>query len=245
MAFKRRRSHYRKKRRVFSKKEAKAIVRISQKPVETKHFPQFSLLSAYLNSAGYVSGPSLIFIRNIYSEIPRAGNIGTKDEFSFDGNDIMSRGFRWEFNVYATASAPGNMFDAQFRYTLFSQPFYTNGITGVSPGDPRLFDQDHDVTPTWSKWNTQALKIHAQHTFRMDNNGNINAMTRRKYYNQLRRKVTSQLDGSTVVNSFMREVKNMQTYWALEVFVPGFAGSGDLRTFLNGSIDTNIYFKDA
>lgn len=245
MAFKRRRTYRRKKRRVFSKRQAKAIVAISSKPVETKHFPQFGLFTSYLNTAGYVSGPSLIFIRNIYADIPRSSNSLTKDEWGFDGNEIMSRGFRWELHMYATATTPGSMLDVQFRYTLFSQPFYIAGITGVSAADPRLFDQDHDVTPTWSKWNTQAIKIHAQHTFKMDNNGNLNAMTRRKYYTQLRRKVTSQIDASTVANGFMREVKNMQTYWALEVFVPGFATGGDLKTFLNGSIDTNVYFKDA
>jgi len=245
MAFRRKSYKRRYKRPAFTKRQAKAIQAIAAKPVETKHFPYYAPLVTYLNDSGYVSGPNFIFFRNIYSPIPREDNTLTKSETTFIGNEIQSRGFRWECHFYTVATQPGSALDIQFRYTLFSASQYFNGTAGIGPADPNFFDIDHDTTPTWSKWNTQNVHIYQQRIFRLDNNGNLNAMTRRKYYQPLRRKVTSVLDASLVTNSFMREVKNKQVYWALECFAPGFLTGADLKTYINGSIDTNVYFKDA
>lgn len=245
MAYRRKKVRVSHRKRAFSKKEAKAIKAISQQPVETKHYPLYAPLVNFLNDAGYISGPNFIVFRNVYSGIPRADNSLTKDENTFQGNEIMSRGIRWELHAYASAVSAGGILDVQFRWTLFSMPLYVAGTGGLGPADPRIFDQDHNTTPTWSKWNVQAIKIHKQHTFKMDNNGNLNSMVRRKFYVPLRRKITAAEDASLVANSFMAEIKNMQVYWALECFVPGFASGGDLRGYMNGSIDTSVYFKDA
>lgn len=244
MAFRRKRT-IRRKRRAFTKKQARAIKAISQIPVETKHFPQTTSYTALLNAAGYISGPSNILIQNIYSPIPRADNTLTRDEYTFDGNEIMSRGFRWEFNAYTVAATAGASLDVQFRYTVFSASAVTFGTIGPSPADPVYFDTDHDTTPTWSKWNTQNVTIHLQKIFRIDNNGNLNGMVRRKFYTPLRRKITSTQDAPLVTNGFMGEVKGKQVYWALETFAPGFAAGGDIKTYITGGFSTGIYFKDA
>nr|QTZ83214.1 MAG: capsid protein [Fringilla montifringilla CRESS-DNA-virus sp.] len=245
MAYTRRRSSYRRRRRsVFGKKAVAAIKRIAQQPVETKHFPFYQDLFTWLNDAGYVSGPSLVFLHNVYGQIPRENNTLTRTENSVVGNEFMSRGLRWELNAFTVASTPGASFDVQLRFTCFSYAEYLgSGTIGVAPNDDHLFDTQNDTTPTWSKWNTQAVKIHKQVIFRIDNNGNQNAMVRRKFYIPLRRKITSQLDQNLVANSFVREIKNNQVYWALEVFIPGFVGN--IREYLFGNISTNIYFKDA
>lgn len=244
MAYRKRRTTYRKKRPVFGKKAVAAIKRIAQQPVETKHFPVNNGLFTWFNDAGYVSGSSAVFIHNVYANIPRENNTLTKTENSVIGNEFQSRGLRWEFNGFTVSATPGASFDVQLRFTVFSYSEYLGaGTIGVAPNDPFLFDTQHTTTPTWSKWNTQAVNIHKQSIFRIDNNGNQNAMVRRKFYTPLRRKITTQQDASTVANSFVREVKNKQVYWALEVFVPGF--TGNIRDYLFGDISTNVYFKDA
>lgn len=244
MAYRRKRT-YRRKKRAFSKKQVKAIKAISQVPVETKHFPYTSTFAALLNAGGYINGPSGIVFNNIYSTIPRADNTLTRDEYTFDGNEIQSRGFRFELNAYTVAATPGASLDVQFRFTVFSMAAFFSGIAGIGPSDPAFFDTDHDTTPTWSKWNTQNVTIHLQKTFRIDNNGNLNGLVRRKFYVPLRRKITSTLDASLVANSFMGEIKNKQVYWALEFFTPGFAVAADLRGYITGGISTGVYFKDA
>lgn len=247
MAYRRRRTiHRRNRRKAFSKRQVKAIKSISQIPVETKHYPNFGTLTEFLNSAGYISGPSLVFASNVYARIPRENNTLTKSEFTFEGNEIQSRGFRWEFKAYTVAATPGASLDIMFRYTLFSIANYAGADAfGIAPNDTQYFDTDHGTVPTWSKWNVQNVTIHTQKMFRLNNDGNLNGMVSRKFYTPLRRKVTAAIDASVVINDYMFETKNRNTYWALEIFAPGFLPSGDIRTYLNGQIDTNIYFKDA
>lgn len=242
MAYKRRRT-YRRKKRAFTKKEAKAIVRIAQKPVETKDHPRWDTLSTWLNSASYVSGPQANIRHNIYSDIPRNDNAVTREEHEFSGTSIESRGLRWVFNCWTYAVTPGNLLDAQFRLTVYSEATFYFGVTGPGPADA-IFDQEQDNTSTWATWNPQRVKIHFQRKWRMNNDGNVNAMVTKKFYIPLRRKIQATTDSSVISNNYMGEIKGMNVYWLLEVFCPGIAAI-NLRTYLNGSIGTKIYFKDA
>lgn len=252
MAYTRRRSTARRHRRkAFSKRQVKAIQSIATKPVETKHFPFFGTLASFAAAASYSAGANMILCRNIYAGISRSTNQQSdsliSSEHSFIGNEIMSRGFRWEFKAFAYSSTPGAQLDVQFRYTCFSVGDYYGAATfGISPTNGAIFDLDHGTTPTWSKWNTQGISIHLQRSFRLDNNGNQNSIVNRKFYVPLRRKITSALDRDVADNSDqMFQIKNNQVYWALEVFAPGFPDEGNLTAYLNGQIDTAIYFKDA
>lgn len=243
MAYRTRRRHRRRHRKsAFSKRQVKAIQSIAQKPVETKHYPYFSSFTTWLNSAGYVSGPSAVIRQNIYSEIPQLGNVATKNESAVIGNQFMSRGLRVDLGLYTIAPSPGASFDVWCRFTVYSDNDYNAGTTGPGPADI-IFDQDHDTTPILAKWNSQAVKIHFQRFFTIDNNGNQNALKRRKFWVPLRRKITIEADASVVTNSYVRQIKGMQVYWVLEIFVPGLSTA--LNTYVNGSISTNVYFKDA
>lgn len=244
MAYSRRRRTTRRKRRVFSKRAEKAIVRLATKPVETKRFPYINSITGFFNDAGYISGPTAVIARNAFGPIPRENNTLTNTAHTMVGDEIMARGLRFELHLYGLAATAGSMYDAMFRFTVFEMSDYYASTFGVSPSDASIFDQEHNNVPTWSKWNVQNVNIRKQSTFRWDNNGNLNAILRRKFYVPIRRKLTAVLEGTTVTNGFLREVKGTQIYWALEIFVPGFALAGDLKTFIQGNVDTNVYFKD-
>jgi len=230
-------------RRAFSKKEAKAIVRIAQKPVETKDYPVYNSISDWLAAAGYASGDQARILTNIYSDIPRADNLVTREEHEFAGTSIQSRGLRWTYNGWIYAPTPGNLLDVQFRFTVFSMATFNFGVTGPNGFNP-IFDQEQDTTSTWATLNPQLVKIHFQRKWRLNNDGNVNAMVTKKFYIPLRRKIQATTDSSLSTNNYMGEIKGMQVYWMLEIFSPGVPGV-DLQGYLNGSISTKIYFKDS
>lgn len=242
MAYKRR--HHKRKthhRKPLSKRLVRAIKAISQKPVETKDNPYFQTIITYLGLAGYISGAQAAIRHNIYSDIPRADNALTREEHEFNGTQINSRGLRWVFNCWVGGVTPGNLADVQFRFTVYSEDTYFANITGPGPSAP-IFDQEQETTATWATWNPQRVKIHYQRRFKMDNNGNTNAMVSKKFYVPLRRKITAATDSNLVSNTYMGEVKGLQTYWVLEMFSPGLIP--DLTQYLNGTISWKIYYKD-
>jgi len=217
----------------------RAIKAISQKPVETKAFPYSDNFSSFLTNSGYVSGSSHIIRQNIYSEIPRLKNSATVTEQSFIGNDIQSRGLRWEIHAYAGSA--GATPDCAFRFTVLHIPGYAAGTSGILPSGPD-FDQDYTNVPTWSRWNMQTVKVIFQRRFRMGESSTDPGHLMRKFYVPLRRKVTAIGEESIVLNTLMAQIKGEQYYWVLEMFAPTIA---DLRANILGAIDTTVYFKDA
>lgn len=239
MAYKRHKRHY----KPLSKHMVRAIKAIAQKPVETKDNPYNQTISTYLTSAGFVSGAQASIRHNIYSDIPREGSTVAREEHEFEGTSIQSRGLRWLINMWVSSvEVPGGLFDVQFRFTVYSENDYFGNITGPGPAND-IFDQEQETTATWATWNPQKVKIHFQRKFRLNNDGNRNALLSKKFYVPLRRKITSATDGQVDSNAYMGEVKGMQTYWVLEVFAPGLGV--DLTSYLNGTISWKLYFKDA
>lgn len=240
MAYRKKR-HTRHRRPVFSKRAKAAILRIAQQPVETKHLPLYTTaINAFINT-GYLTGSTWNIRQNIYSEIPRASNVATQGEREFLGNEFMSRGLRIMFNFYTTAGVPGALADVQFRFTVYKENGYQPGLVNLAVTD-RVFDQDVDITPTFATWNQQVANIIFQRRFKLDNNGNNNAIITRKFWVPLRKKMVAAGEESLLVNSFFGQAKDLQYYWVLEIFAPGIT---NLQTFLNGSINQKVYFKDA
>jgi len=239
MAYRRRRTQ-RKKKHVFSERAKKAIERIAQGPVETKHFDASDSIVNYLNVAGYVTGSTAVVRYPIFAGIPRLKNTATKTEQSFIGNKIMTRGLRWEFHGWpfnATATP-----DIQYRFTVYSENNYYSGITGPGPTDI-IFDQAFSNLPTWSRWNTQTTKIHFRRTFKLGNSSIGQGSVNKKFWVPLRRTLTSEEEESLLANSFFGQSKGMNYYWVLEVYAPN-VGTG-LNTLVNGVITSSTYFKDA
>lgn len=246
MAYKKRHRSHRKKR-AFTKKEAQAIVRIAQKPVETKDYPAYQSIAGWLNAADYNSSlgnaNQARILTNVYSDIPRADNLVTREEHEFAGTSIQSRGLRWTLNSFFYASTPGNLLDVQFRFTVFSMATFYFGITGPAENNP-IFDLEQDTTATFATFNPQLVKIHFQRKWRLNNDGNVNGVSIKKFYIPLRRKIQATTDSSLTTNNYMGEIKNMQVYWMLEMFAPGLTAI-DLAGYVQGSISTKIYFKDS
>jgi len=234
----------RKGRKVFSDRQKAAIIRISQAPVETKANPTTTSLVDYLNATGFVSpGSSHAFQVNIFAPIPtNQGSNPAPDDHTFIGNDLQSRGFRWEGWFWSGdgVSIPGGNYDVWFRLTVFEVPSFTL-LSQITPSAIN-FDPDYPGDPIVSKWNMDYVKVRFQKTFKLDNNGSMNAMTHKKFYIPIGRKIEKavELADSALI---MGEIKGLQVYWALEYFAPGL--SSDFRNFTKGRINTTLYFKDA
>jgi len=235
-----RKSKRRSKQKRLSKHMVRAIKAIALQPIETKSYPVSANIGAYLASATYGGGMQAVIRSNIYSELPRIKNTSQKTEESFIGNTIMSRGLRWQMDAYtitAAALAP----DITFRYTVYRDSQYYQGITGPAAGD-RIFDQDMNNTATWAHWNPQTTKIMFRRTFKLAQGTQTTGMLHRKFYIPLRKKITAVAEESLITNTFMRETKGGNYYWVLEIFSPNVI---DLSEYINGSIGTRLYFKDA
>lgn len=245
MAYRRKTTYRRKTRRAYkrrtkrvSKFMVRAIKAISQGPVETKRRADTVSLGQFLVLSGYVGGASAIVRSNIFSSIPRLKNTGTRTEGSFEGNSIMSRGL--SFHIHAYFVTPGAQPDAQFRFTVYSENDYYEGLTGVSPTDS-IFDPAFNSTPTWLIWNTQQVKIHYRRTFSLNQASTGSGMVNRKFWVPLRKKVVAEDEEGLIANTYMGEIKGQQYYYVLEVFAPNVS---NLNLELIGHIDTAIYFKD-
>lgn len=240
-----RKSYRRKGRKVFSDRQKAAIIRISQAPVETKALPLIGTLQAFLLDTNYISpASSHAFRRNIFAGIPtNQFSNPNPDDHTFIGNDIQSRGFRWEGHFWTGdgVSVPGGNYDIWFRFTVYEVPSYIGGNAQIT-GANELWDPDYPQDPIISRWNMDYVKLRYQKTFKLDNNGSLNAMIKRKFYIPMRRKVEHAGELSDATTQ-MGEIKGLQSYWALEIFAPGL--SSNLNLNVTGRIATTVYFKDA
>lgn len=230
----------RKSRRRLSAHMVRAIKAISQGPVETKQWKEALVLANDLNALGYLGGSAFTLVGNIFSAIPRIKNTLTKTEGSFIGNEIQSRGFRFQFNA-STYSAAALQPDLQYRFTVFKIPFYQSGRFLLAPASP-WFDQDQSTVPTIAQWNTQYVKIMYQRKWSTKQVGQTTALINRKFYVPMRRKLKAIAEESVVSNTYLAEVQGGSYYWALEVYAPQVS---DFRTFLPATMGTRVYFKDA
>lgn len=228
-----------KKKHVFSKRAEKAIVRLAQKPVETKRHTVYTAWPSLLLQAGYVSGPSAVIRYNLLSDMPRFRNAGTQTEGSFVGNKLNLVGLRWECSGMYIVTAVARP-DIMFRFTVYEENNYYNSVTG--PGTlSDIFDQDFNTTPTLSTWNMQVAKIHFRRTWKLGQASTGQSIVSKKFWIPLRRTVTTELEESVTVASYFGEAKGNQYYWVLEVFAPG---EPNVSSGLAGSIQSALYFKD-
>lgn len=240
MAYKRRRS-YRRKRPAFSKRQKEAIIRISQKPVETKCFNANWNWSALLLQAGYTPGNNSVAIRlPVYQTIPRSTNVSTTDEDGFVGNEIMLRGFRLELHAYF--NVPSATPDAVWRVTVFSENSTVGGLpAGVASGD-NIFDPDFDSIPTWARWNHQVAKIYMQRTWYQGQSNDGQSVVNKKLWWRSGRKLVSESEESGILNSYFGDAKNTNIYCMIEVLSPG---QNDLAAAMTCRVNLSTYFKDA
>ena len=233
------------RRKVFSERQKDAIIRLSQAKVETKAYPTSISLVDYLTSTGYVSpAASHAFQANVYNYVPTAQfSNPAPDDQTFVGNEFVSRGLRWEgwFWTGDGIASPGGSFDVWFRFTVFEVSDFVPApaqITNLSA----VLDPDYPRDPVVSKWNVDYTKIRFQKSFKLDNNGSVNAMVKRKFYIPIQRKIEKAFQLTDAVPS-MQQIKGLQVYWALEMFAPGQVGN--FNSFVNGRINTTLYFKDS
>ena len=182
---------------------------------------------------------------NILSSIPRITNTVAPPtgQEGFRGNQIELRGMKININLYQVGASAGNLWDVEFRLTFYEMNDYIAASSIVLTSGAEV-PQYGDNTYTWYNWNTQSVKIHRQYKFRMDNNGNRNALLRKKFWVPWVRKcVPEQTDtfagGLEIFGSRM----GTNLYWSLEINAPGSAAS--LTSTLLGNIETKVYFKDA
>lgn len=249
MAFRRRRTYRRRRARrpVFGKRATKAIMAISQRPVETKSYTYSASYSAFLLSAGYVAPLDNFTIRsNIFSPIPHADSALTKTEKEVIGNELMARGFWIRVSLASAVSPTAGHYGVQFRLTVYSiadvevtAPLYE--VVGL--GDP-VFDQDFgNAYVTDRPFNNQYINVLKSHRWEARFDGNEdNYTTEHKLWVPITGRKIGRGEESTTVSSTLGPLKGRNYFWMLEVYAPG---QSDLRAGVTGSIMTKVYFKDA
>lgn len=240
-----RRTHRRRHpRRIFSKKERAAIERIAEGEIETNHWDTVSTFAAYM--VGYVSPASAHMVRyNFLAPIPRITNSTQPPtgQEGFRGNLIELRGVKLNINLFQTGAVAGDLWDVLFRVTFYEMNDFLSGSSQVLTSGAEV-PQYGDNTIAWFNWNTQSVKIHRQFNFRMDNNGNRNALVRKKFWVPWVRKCEP--EGTDTFASgleYFGSRKGTNLYFAIEVSAPGATTS--LTAMLQGNIETKVYFKDA
>lgn len=217
----------------------RAIKAISAVPQETKSYPWTSSYADALNAAGYLgSSNQASLLRNVFGLLPRLTNTITKSEQAFIGNEIMCRGVRWEFN-WESINTTAIGADVQFRFTFFSEPQFYAATSGPGPTNP-IFDQDYNNTATLARWNAQRTNIIFRRTWQMRQH-QTTFIGHKKFYIKLRRKLESTGEESLTLNTYMGPLKKQNYYWMLETYSPG---TSDLRSLVQGSFSTTVYFKD-
>lgn len=223
----------------LSKHMVRAIKAIALGPVETRTYYSQASFSAYLSGAGYVAPSSFAVIRsNFLNDIPRSSNTTTLQDESFEGNSLLVKGFRFEFDCYPTTAVayPNTL----FRFTVYSDSEYFPGVTGPSNID-RIFDPSQYRQPVVAKWNKQTTQVLYQRTFSLKQSSTDPQHLRRIMYKRMGIKAEAQTEESTVLNSFLGKLKRRQYYWVLEVNAINVA---DIASSIAGNISTIVYFKD-
>lgn len=251
MAYRRKRTYRRRARRpVFGKRATAAIKRISQQPVETKVDNEVFTLSTYLSTIGVTptGANGVAFQDNFLSRLRAQSNtvIGFSDQANnkFNGKEIQLRGLRWEGTFYTSQSVgatnPGALYDYWFRFTVFRYSAYMYAAAGFPVA---LMMDDTFTSPTQFRWDPDQAEIVYRRSWKMDSNGNLNAISKRKFWIPLRRKVTKAAPLDSSATDLMEDIQGMQYYWALEIWSPG--NNATMNLDLDGRIQYSTYFKDA
>lgn len=244
MAYRRRRTIRRRRARrpVFGKRATRAIVAISQRPVETKTFTISADFDTFLSGAGYTSGSSYAIRGNIFGPIPRADTAGVQSEHEVIGNEFMSRGFRWNLDLFS--GSPGIL---RVRFTCYSYNTYVPGLPLFNPvaNTDDVLDPEFPVqnlTATEYRWNPQRVNILKQRTWTLGGGGSQGYAANLKVWVPIKgRKISAQEEG-TVLATTINQLKGKQYFWVVELLVPGIA---NISTNVNGALGTTVYFKDA
>jgi len=236
----------RQKRQVFSDRQRDAIKRIATGIPETKTQEQYATTATYISATGGTPATGAfgwVFQNNFISNLRSVSNSGGTSENNFVGKEIQLVGLRFEITAaiwqVVGAPNPGALYDYWFRFTVYE----TNGyLYGNSIPDPVVQQSSLNPDPTQFKWNVDAVNIKFQKTFKLDCNGNLNAMTSRKFWVPLRRKIHKEEDLVGSASEEMTQIKGMQMYWCLEILSPG--NSQPIITDLVGDVSHIVYYKD-
>jgi len=125
---------------------------------------------------------------------------------------------------------------------IYEVPDYDAGNRELVAGAAKEYDLDFQREPIIAKWSMDYVKLRFQKMFKLDNNGSLNAMTKKIFWVPIQRKIEKSDELADTVGT-MGEIKGLQVYWALEIFQPG--NSANILNFVSGTINTLIYFKDA
>lgn len=239
---------YRRRRTVFSNRQKDAIERIAKGVPETKVVHGFSTLAGYLGDTGgssSIGSSGYAFQNNPISTIPLITNTSAGAAVgSVIGREFNMVGLRWEadFATWQGASAPnpGALYDYWFRFTVFE---YAQYDAGNGPLFPVAAEDDLRIDPTAFKWNPDTVKIRMQKNFKLDCNGNLNAIRKVKFWCPIKRKIVIEDDPSGATNATVGRIQGMNIFWSLEIWSPG--NEANIVLDVPGNIAYSVYFKDA
>lgn len=243
MAYHRRRTYRRRSRRpIFGKKATRAIMAISQKPVETKTSTISGDFDTFLTNAGYLGGSLFAARGNVFSNIARADTASVQSEHEVIGNEFMSRGFRWNLDLYSNTAGI-----LKVRFTCYSYTSYTPGLPIYNPvtSSDDVLDPEFPVqnlTPTEYRYNPQRVNILKRKTWTFGAGGSAGFVANMKVWVPITgRKISAEEEGAVLATTINR-LKGRNYYWVVEFLAPSYT---NISSSVNGAISTTVYFKDA
>lgn len=232
----------RQRRPVFGKKATRAIMAISQRPVETKSFTISTSYDTFLTNAGFTSGNYFAARGNIFGPIPRADTAAVQSEHEVIGNELMARGFKWSMDLYSNTAGTFRV-----RFTCYSYNSYTSGLPLFNPvsNTDDVLDPEFPVqnlTPTEYRYNPQRVTILKQKTWTFGRGGTTGFIGNMKVWVPITGKKVSREEEGTILATTFNGLKGKNYYWVVEFLA---VGAYTNINQVDGAMATTVYFKDA
>jgi len=241
MAFKRRRTQYRRRhrRKALTKRQVRAVQSLVLKPVETKHSVSFNDIPSVLLVTGFSTGNSWWFTNNIYAPIKRGDNPSVTDSnHNVEGDTFHSIGMKvWIDCATVSSAATTPVYACKFRFTVYRENTYTTGFQHY--GNTVLWDGEFGSTPTTAHWDMEKADIIFSRSWTSASTGGPSGITDKTFWVPLKGKRVCTLEESA--SGTVDELQGWQYYYALEIYQPG---ATSISSSVLGSISTKVYWKD-
>nr|QQL09568.1 capsid protein [Marmot associated feces virus 2] len=215
MAYRRKRTMGRRRSRrpVFGKKATKAIMAISQRPVETKTYTISADFDTFMAGAGYTGGNNYAIRGNIFAPIARADTPLIQSEHEVIGNELMARGFRWNLDLYSNVAGVFKV-----RFTCYSYTSFTPGLPLFNPvsNTDDVLDPEFPVQnliATEFRYNPQRVNILKQKTWVFGAGGSSGFIGNMKVWVPIKGKKISAEEEGTVLSTTFNRLKGRNYYW--------------------------------
>lgn len=256
---------HRRRRRAFTKREAKAIQRIAAKPIETKKFIANLSFGEYVAASSTLGGATVpaqagAFYNNPLGSLPRLVRLSSaadpgQPDAAVEGDEILVRGLKIE--GYALVTGTRNW---TLRLSLLSGPPYGTGETwpvfplptyAASPFRVESASSMYEENtlfgdPTQQPFNNDKFTVLRTKTYKLGYMDGSDVRKFRMYYRMnAKKRAEVQADDADMSRKRLGFMKGKQYYWVFEWFNVVQGSALTATDNLQVRIQTSTYWKDA